>query len=338
MSWNILGQDLTVSALRNSVQDGKFGHAYLIVGPPLSGRSTLAYLMAQAANCLEEEPPCGQCNQCQRIQRGFHTDIQIVVPEINERTGRTNTEITIDQIRELEKSAILGAYEGTSRVFIIDGAELLSEEGANALLKTLEEPPPKVLFVLITSNENRVLPTILSRCQRLEMSLLDTDIITHTLEVEQSLGENDARLLAKLSGGRLGWALKASKDPRILEQRQQSLEELLDLLKDGLEGRFQRSQDMAGIFARDRESVRAMLHLWLDWWRDLLMLKEKAGELVRNEDWLDSLLERESIYSSQDARYTVREILATIRALEQNANARIALDVLMIELPRQHSY
>ena len=67
------------------------------------------------------------------------------------------------------------------------------------------------------------------------------------------------------------------------------------------------------------------------------MLKEKAGELVRNEDWLDSLLERESIYSSQDARYTVREILATIRALEQNANARIALDVLMIELPRQHS-
>tara|TARA_Y100000758_G_scaffold68345_1_gene44747 strand:- start:103 stop:615 length:513 start_codon:yes stop_codon:yes gene_type:complete len=170
------------------------------------------------------------------------------------------------------------------------------------------------------------------------MSLLDTDTITHTLEVEQSLGENDARLLAKLSGGRLGWALKASKDPRILEQRQQSLEELLDLLKDGLEGRFQRSQDMAGIFARDRESVRAMLHLWLDWWRDLLMLKEKAGELVRNEDWLDSLLERESIYSSQDARYTVREILATIRALEQNANARIALDVLMIELPRQHSY
>ena len=195
-----------------------------------------------------------------------------------------------------------------------------------------------MLFVLITRNENRVLSTILSRCQRLEMSLLDTDIITHTLEVEQSLGENDARFLAKLSRGSLGWALKASKDPRILEERQQRLEELLELLKDGLEGRFQRSQDMAGIFARDRESVRAMLNLWLDWWRDLLMLQEKAGELVRNEDWLDSLVERQSIYSSQDARYTVREILATIRALEQNANARIALDVLMIGLPRQHSY
>ena len=147
MSWDILGQDLTVSALRNSIQDGKFGHAYLIVGPPMSGRSTLAYLMAQAANCLEEEPPCGQCNQCQRIQRRIHTDIQIVVPEINERTGRINTEITIDQIRELEKSAILGPYEGKSRVFIIDGAELLSEEAANSLLKILEEPPERGLVL-----------------------------------------------------------------------------------------------------------------------------------------------------------------------------------------------
>ena len=331
--WRIHGQDHLTAALDRSLKQEQLAHAYLLVGPPQIGKGTLATQMAQAVNCLEDDRPCGRCNQCQRIERGIHPDVQVIVPTKDEHTGRAHIEVGIDQVRAMERAASLGAYEGRCRVFIFDGVAKLSLEAANALLKTLEEPPPHVLLLLLASQEEGLLSTICSRCQRLELRPLPEERMVNLLTQEQGLTEEDARLLARLSGGRFGWAVAAAKDPKVLGERQQRLESLLEVVDGGLERRFQRAQELASQFSRDRAPAQAVLGLWLSWWRDLLLLKEGMPELVVNLDWRETLEAKAQGFSEDQIIDTVREVMATLERLEQNASPRLALDVLMLALP-----
>ncbi len=319
--------------LTKALGAGQLAHAYLLVGLPQVGKTTMAMQLAQAVNCLENDPPCGHCQQCQRIQRHLHPDVQVVAPARDERTGRQRTEISIDQVRSLEHAAALGPYEGKSLVFIVDGAERLSQEAANALLKTLEEPPARVLMLLVTSEEERLLPTIRSRCHRLEVRPLSEDTIADVLTREHSVSPEDARLLARLSGGRLGWALSAATDPKVLEERQRRADNLLEVMAGGLERRFQFSQELAQQFGRDRATALGVLEFWLLWWRDVLMLKEQTPDLVFNVDWRQTLEETASRFTEAQIAPIIHKLRETMERLEQNANARMALDVFMLSLP-----
>ena len=332
--WSIQGQEHLTSTLERSIRQGQMAHAYLLVGPPNVGKSTLALRMAQAVNCREDNPPCGDCGQCRRIERSVHPDVQVIAPAQDPRTGRTRVEISIDQVRDLEHAASLGPYEGKCLVFIIDGVERLSLEAANALLKTLEEPPLRVLLLLLASQEDDLLPTIRSRCQRLEVRPLPEERMVSVLTEEHGLSEEDARLLAHLSGGRLGYALAAVKDPKVLGERQHALDTLLELVDGGLERRFKQSQEMATQFSRNRVSARETLGMWLGWWRDLMLMKEGTPELVVNVDAREGLEERAPRFSKEQVTGVVRELVATLERLEQNASPRIALDVLMLAIPR----
>ncbi len=331
--WKTHGQEHLTAALDRALLEERLAHAYLLTGLVGVGKATLAIEMAQAVNCVEQQRPCGECQQCQRIQRGIHSDVQFVVPTEDERTGRLRTEIGIDQVRAMERSAALGPYEGKYRVFIIEGGERLSTEAANALLKMMEEPPPKVLILLTAVNEEALLPTLLSRCQRLELRRLPEERLADILSLEHGVAPDDASLLARLSGGRLGWAVAAATDPKVLEQRQQRLDDVLSAVDGGLERRFQYAQELAFQYGRDRAAVQEALSLWLAWWRDMLMLKEEVAELVAGPDWRESLEARAGRFSAEQVAGVVREVVATQERLEHNAIPRITLDVLMLTLP-----
>ncbi|MBI4311346.1 MAG: DNA polymerase III subunit delta' [Chloroflexi bacterium] len=333
--WSILGQEHITSHLGNSIAQGRLSHAYLIAGPPLSGKTTLALDIARALNCTGADPPCGGCVQCRRITLGRHADVQVVTLSPDPRTGRMRNAIAIEQVREMEQRAALGPFEGKSLAFVIDPADKLNAESANALLKTLEEPPPRVTLLLLTSLEQEVLPTIRSRCQALELKPLGQEVIAQALTREHNVAPEDAALLAKLSGGKLGWALAAAKDPKVLEGRQERLEVLLEVLGSGLERRFQVAQEMAAQFGRNRPPVLEALALWLSWWRDLLLVRAGAPQLAANADWQASIAERAARYSAEEARAVAREVLATMERLEANVNARLALDALMLAMPRK---
>jgi len=161
--WQVIGQDKALALLDRSLKENNVAHAYLFVGPRHIGKKTLALNLAQALNCDADKPPCGQCHSCRRILEQKHADVTCIGLD-------SKTEIGIDDIRKLQRLANLPPYEGKRKVFIIDDAEYLSTEAANSLLKILEEPPPKVVWVLLTAEEPRLLPTIVSRCQRLELS------------------------------------------------------------------------------------------------------------------------------------------------------------------------
>ena len=331
--WTIRGQEHLTRVLDQGLGQGQLAHAYLLVGPPHVGKATLALQLAQAVNCLGEDPPCGQCPQCRRIERGIHPDVQRIAPTQDERTGRLHTEIRIDQVRAIERAIALQPYEGRYRVFIFDGAEKLSPDAANALLKTLEEPPAHVLLLLTATEEEALLPTIRSRCQRLELRPLPEDKLVAMLAGEHGVTPEDARLLARISGGKMGWAVSAVANPRLLEERQRRLETLLSVVDGGLERRFQYAQELAQQFGRDRNAVREEMGFWLLWWRDLLVLMQQAPEMVVNVDWRQTLEDRARRFQAGEVATVVRELVATLERLEQNANPRMTLDVLMLTLP-----
>jgi DNA polymerase-3 subunit delta' len=333
--WNVIGQPRAVELLRHSLEIGRLAHAYLFVGPPHTGKTTLAINLAQALNCESESRPCGGCESCLRIAAGKHADVQIIgrLPDSNSVDSGSKKVIAIGQVRELQQAAGLRPYEGSHRVFIIDGAEYLNEESANCLLKTLEEPPPDVVIILLATNDARLLPTILSRCQRIELFPIPAPDIEEELIQNRHIEPEKAGVLSRLCRGGIGWAITASQDEGLLTERSQRMDELQELVTAGLDRRFSFANRLATQYGKNRDSVEEILRLWLDWWRDLLLVRAGCAEFITNIDLKETVIRHSDLYDLAAIRGAIEAIRTAMVQLEQNANARLAVEVLMLSIP-----
>jgi len=335
--WQVVGQHRVVSLLQRSLEKGVVAHAYLLVGPPHVGKMTLALNLAQALNCEADKPPCGECASCQKIALDKHADVQIIGLTQNRDSAeaKPRVEISIDQIRQMQHSASLPPFEGRHKVFIIDQAERLSTEAANCLLKTLEEPVAKVIFILLATN-NRLLPaTVVSRCQRLELPPIAATEVEATLNSGWGIEPQRAKLLARLCHGCLGWAVSAALDDDLLKLRAQRIERLVDIADADCEERFAYAAQLAAQFSQNRGLVQEELDLWLDWWRDLLLIKAGCRDIITNVDLEASLIEVAGSYSLAQIKAVISSIQAAGEQLRQNANPRLVLEVLMLDIPRR---
>ncbi len=326
--WQVIGQEKTLTLLDYGLKTDAIAHAYLLTGPGHVGKGTLAINLAQALNCDGPEPPCGQCHSCQRIREGKHADVTTIGLD-------SRTEIGIDDIRGLQRLANLPPYEGKCKVLIIDGAEYLSIEAANALLKILEEPPPTVVWLLLAAEEERLLPTIISRCQRLELKPVSSERVQEVLVDSHNVDGDKARLLTQLCHGRLGWALSALADPDMLEQRSQRIDKLASLLTAGIEQRFAYAQELAGQFSQDRKAGWEITEIWVDWWRDLMLIKGGCQEAIINVDFKTVLKEQARDLSLSEIKEFLTNLGLLQDAISKNVNPRLALEWLMLNLPRK---
>ena len=331
--WQTIGQPEALALLEHSLRTGNLAHAYLFVGAPHIGKMTLALDLARTVNCQGNEPPCGECKSCRRIADGKHADITIISLNSAKDSGETKSrvEISIDDIRGLQHNASLPPFEGKCKVFIIDGAEYLSSEAANCLLKTIEEPPPQVMILLLTAEELRLLPTVTSRCQRIELKPMVSNEIDKILIDSHGIESDKAKLLAQLSQGCLGWALRVSVDDSYIAQRNQRLTEMFSLLNAGWEERFSHATKLGN----DRKSAEETIKLWITWWHDVMLIKCDCKHAITNVDHIPVLEKWAQVLTLLEIRDFINSLHKLLNQIAINANLRLIFEISMLDMPKK---
>jgi DNA polymerase-3 subunit delta' len=327
---DFVGNDAAVTQMRNAYARGQGTHAYLITGPAQIGKRTLAIAFAAQVVCNGPRPeaPCGACPSCHASGRNGHPDIHLVERRDEKRT------ILTEQAQEVIHQSSLHPYLSTRKVFIVREASILENEAANRLLKTIEEPPPDTVIILTTNDADQVLPTIRSRCREVGLRTVPLATVAKGL-IDRGVDGDQADLLARLSGGRPGWAISTSDDPAQLTRR----DDHLTLLETVLETRRARRLALADRLedsrqvARTRERMAAAFEDWVTWWRDALVCHAGCPELITNID-------REGALRQASGRLDAPQIIAALTRtreawahIDANVNPRLAIEGLFLDLP-----
>ena len=321
-AWPVVGHDWAVDLLRRAIAAGRPPHALLITGPPNVGKGTLARSLAQALLCTADERPCNVCRPCRLVAHGTHPDLLWVEPE--------GGSLKIAQVRDLTRRLTLSPFEGAWQIAVLNRFELATAGAANALLKTLEEPPTDVVLVLLAQQAEALLPTIVSRCQVLALRPLSRIVIERALTERWRVTADAATLLSHICGGRLGWAVSAATTPEPLETRTQRLDDLFRLLHNKRVGRFSYAEWLA---KEPTEAILESLELWMGWWRDVLLLGSDSRVPLTNIDRRGELGQVADQCDLNTVRMSLSALQTTMDQLAHNANTRLALEVLLLTVP-----
>jgi DNA polymerase-3 subunit delta' len=293
----VIGQPRALEALERSFASGRFHPSLIFHGPPGVGKLSTALALARGLLCTAPDPPCGGCHACRRIEPASqrHPDLMVVFPEKLEDYRRGETEegvvgidlqgrqeaaagsaawgLLVDRLRDAIAFVQRRPAEGGRSVLIVDQAQRLSGEGGNALLKTIEEPPPHAVIVLLATSLHALLPTIRSRCQAIPFQTLSPAAVAAWLASERGVPEAEARLRAALSGGRIGAAIGLDLEA-FRERRDHLLAALESFLRPPDAGRaLARAEEIA-----KGESPEADLEILTSLVRDRMVVSQGTGQ------------------------------------------------------------
>jgi DNA polymerase-3 subunit delta' len=341
VTWDIVGQPGATDVLRKAVDDeSRLAHAYLFVGPEHVGRATVARHFAQALNCEAAERPCGACRLCRLIGEDKHPDVEWVgiggvcdEADHKDHGSDNSRDIRICQIRRLERVISRTAVDARYRCVIVKPADAMTVEATNAFLKTLEEPAPNTVLVLITAREELLRETVRSRCRRIVFHGVPRELVARALIERWGATDPEADHLSRLARGRLGWAQQALQDQRLLVERERLLDDIESVVAGGYADRFEYAASLGARYSRDPQTVRAALDLWAGWWRDVLVTAAGHEDLITETSRLDMLRRQASQWGTIGAARALRGIMAARTHLEEHASPTLALEAMLLELP-----
>jgi DNA polymerase III subunit delta' len=319
-NWSIIGHKDILEILSMGISNNRLSHAYLFLGAEHIGKTTLATNFAQILQCQGKKKPCLKCTACRQIQAGNHPDTQIL---------QGSTTIKIEEVRILQHKLSLNPYNALYKIVVIINASRMTFEAQSAFLKTLEEPSGNTILILTSINKNKLLPTILSRCQTIAFKNVSTTEIKEALKKRGVLG-GKADELARLSIGKPGLALKMIEESEFLTKREELIQMTLKIGKDSHSERL----DKAGLLSKKgTEGIKVFLDFWLSWFRDLLLIKAKTAHLVTNIAHLEILKKQVLLYQENDLKDFINRLERAKEILNYNINLKLLLETLFLSLP-----
>jgi len=316
----VIGHTKQLAILRSALSAARLHHAYLFVGPDGIGKRTAAIAVAKAIHCEESiEDFCGICVNCARISDGNHPDVRLIQPLPDKK------EISIQQIREIERELNFRSFSGKRKIAVIDPATLMNLSAQNALLKTLEEPPADSVIVLIAPNSGGLLPTVRSRCVRLNFSPLGRHEVAAYLDSQTVTMRNDSESLAAMSMGSIGLALKLKKE-ELFEKRRDWAKTLSSLKPGDYHSAMAAAEDLG----EDRDGTLSFLGWAESWYRDLLVYQatHRSDELV-NLDMLPEIERQVATIKLDRLHLSMQKARSAAAGIQRNLNRRMILEDLV---------
>lgn len=334
--WGVYGQERLVADFQRAVvADPR--HAYIVTGPPQSGKRTLAIAFAKAMNCTH--PPasagfCGNCSVCRRIDRGVFPDVTVFdlsTQAERERTSGKNLTLTIATVRDVSSQVAYRPSESRWKIIIVDDVESMQETAQEAFLKTLEEPPSYAVIFLLTSDADLLLPTIRSRCVTDRMQMANEISIQNALAERGVTGE-DAVHIAALSDGRVGWAIRAASDRSMLERRIEDEQETIAWVTASRYQRLVHAWILAEEFGKDREFVFRKLQAAQRLWRAVLYRGHGVDGVGAMAN-IDLPLQGTASLTGLSIVRALTSVDECIADLESNVRPRLALQTMVLSWP-----
>lgn len=321
---DILGHEQIKEHFQNAVQTGKVSHAYILDGEAGMGRKTLANAFALSLLCEKGGPqPCMECHACRQVLSGNHPDLIYV-------THEKPASIGVDDIREqLNDTIQVRPYSGSHKIYIVDEAEKMTVQAQNALLKTIEEPPAYAVILLLTTNEDTFLPTILSRCVKLKLKPLKDETVREYLTSKLNVPERQAEIYAAFARGNLGKAISLAES----EDFKRMYEALLSLLKHLKEWDISALLDCVRNLKEENLDIYECLDFMQMWYRDVLMYKttKDINLLIFKEEF--STIRQMSTVSGYEGLEKILEAITKARVrLDANVNMELAMELMLLTM------
>lgn len=346
----VLGQEAIVTTLKNAILYNRLAHAYMFCGSRGTGKTTLARVFAKALNCYHpaaNREPCNECSSCKEIAAGTSLDVL----EIDGASHRG-----IDDIRQINETVAYSASPGKYKIYIIDEVHMLTKEAFNALLKTLEEPPLRVKFFFATTEPHKVLPTILSRCQRFNLNRIPLEIIIQKLSLisnqqNVNIEEEALRLIANRAEGGMRDAeslldqILAFHDGDITAQSVADVlgimprEVFFSLDHAGKEGNLAIAFEIADQVFSQGKDVTHFMEVLVEHFRNILIIKlsGKAAPFLTLSIANREKYEQSAKVYTQEQCLTIIDFLVEAQAqIRFMPSARIALEALLLRILRIH--
>lgn len=349
--WDFYGNQWAVQLLKSRVAERTLKHAYLITGPQNVGKTAFAKKFSQSLFCEQIKPntePCGSCVSCSKIEREQHFDLKVA------RKAPGARDFKLEQVLDAEKFLSITPYSSPYKVVVFPDFGLANAEAQNAILKTLEEAPSYSILILIAENDASLLPTVLSRCEKIDLRNVDLGT-TRDLLLNRFPGDTSAELAARLSNGRPGLAIRyCNPDGKLLADREKAIDDFFTLIKSPFAKRFEyslRLTDAERISsakakknakkgsladveenADDEDLVASTLNYWLLILRDALILGKRSKVEIINFDREVEIAGLARMVGEDKILIAVESIQEALRQNTANVNKRLLLDVALIEL------
>ncbi|MFH1838415.1 MAG: DNA polymerase III subunit delta' [Candidatus Kuenenbacteria bacterium] len=325
---SIVGHKKIIYFLQKSIDNNKLNHAYLFYGPAHLGKTTISENFLFKILC-EKKSKCGKCIHCQQLKKNIHSDVYFINKEENKKN------ITIEQIRILQEKLSKHSFLGSYKIIIINQAETLSLEAANCLLKSLEEPNPKTIFILIAENIKSLPKTIISRTQILKFLPVATEEIIDYLKKQFNLKIEQALELAKISTNKPGLAITFFQNQNLLNKHKKQIQEYIDFSQKNLSEKFLFIEKILPTKNGFLENIKILQNILSQWdliIRDLILIKNYLNTFIVHS-FLENEFKKIALkYNEFQLIQISKEIKKSKEYLSINANPKLVFENLALKI------